>query len=156
MIITFFGHSNYLRNKSDESRVLALLESLAKMEQVDFYLGSYGQFDNFALMCARKYKEKHPGTRLFLICPYLGDWIQQRSQEIGKYYDGSIYPNLENVTPKLAIIKRNEWMVKQSDHIITYIARHSGGAYRALLYARKNKIPYTNLYEGKFEPVDSK
>jgi hypothetical protein len=44
------------------------------------------------------------------------------------------------VPSKFAIIKRNEWIVEQSDLIVVYCLRSFGGAYNALKYAkRKNK-----------------
>ena len=72
MIITFFGHSNHSYNKDDEILLLELFEKIIQNNQVDFYFGGYGNFDNFALTCAKKYKEKqHLGLTECSLCGIL-------------------------------------------------------------------------------------
>lgn len=151
MIITFCGHSNYSSSLKDEERLLKLLKIVACGEQVDFYLGGYGGFDRFALKCATKYKQRYKNTKLVFITPYLDKWLNERKDILIKIYDEIIYPEIEHVPQKFAIIKRNEWMIKQADYIFVYVSTHYGGAYRALLYAHKHKKPYTNLYQGDYE-----
>ena len=151
MIITFFGHSNYLSNAEEEKRLLELLEIVACDKQVDFYLGGYGEFDRFALKCATKYKQRHEQTKLIFITPYFGKWLSERKDILEKCYDEIVYPEIEHVPQKFAIVKRNEWMVDQADCVFVYVKRHYGGAYKALLYAHKHKKPYVNLYQGEYE-----
>lgn len=151
MIITFCGHSNFKAEQGDEGRALQILENIAKGEQVDFYLGGYGGFDRFALRCAKKYKETHPDTKLIFISPYQNKWLEDRRAQIEKEYDEIIYPELERVPLKFAILKRNEFMVGQADHVICYVQTHYGGAYKTLLYAHKRKKSYVNLYQGDYE-----
>ena len=151
MIITFFGHSNFRNEPDDESRLLALFEDISNGEQIDFYLGGYGNFDSFAKNCARKYKETHPNARVIFITPYLGKWLDERKDYLEKEYDEIIYPEIESAIPKFAIIKRNEWMVNHADYVFAYVQTHYGGAYKSLLYAHKHQKPYTNLYKGNYE-----
>lgn len=151
MIITFCGHSNYSSNLGDEERLFGLLEEVAKGNQVDFYLGGYGSFDIFAHRCAKKYKEKYPNSKLIFITPYLDKWLKKREENIRVEYDAIVYPELESVPKKFAILRRNEWMVERSDYVIGYVRTHYGGAYKTLLYAHKHKKPYVNLYQGEYE-----
>lgn len=151
MIIAFCGHSNYLSSLEDEERVLELLEIVADGNQVDFYLGGYGNFDGFALRCATRYKQCHKNAKLVFVTPYLGKWLNERKDTLRKDYDEIVYPKIESVPQKYAIIKRNEWIVEQADYLFAYVGRHYGGAYRTLLYAHKRKKPYINLYQGKYE-----
>ncbi len=151
MIITFFGHSNYASGLGDEERLLKLLEIVACDDQVFFYLGGYGGFDRFACKCARRYKQRHKNAKLIFITPYLGKWLNERKEFLEKYYDEIVYPEIENVPQRFAIIKRNEWMVDRADYVFGYVRTHYGGAYRTLLYAHKHKKPYTNLYQGDYE-----
>lgn len=146
MIITFCGHSNYLENINDKEYILNILEDLIKNKDVDFYIGGYGNFDYFALKCAKKYKEKHLNTRIIFITPYLGKWLEDRKNIINKWYDMIIYPELEKVPYKYSILKRNKWMVDKSDYIIGYVKNHFGGAYKMLNYAKKQKKDYINIY----------
>ena len=121
MIITFCGHSNYSSSLEDEERLLKLLKIVACGEQVDFYLGGYGGFDRFALKCATKYKQLYKNTKLVFITPYLDKWLNERKDILIKTYDEIIYPEIEHVPQKFAIIKRNEWMIINCELVICYI-----------------------------------
>ncbi len=151
MVITFCGHSNYAGFMGDEERLLTLLEEVICGKNVDFYLGGYGNFDGFALKCATRYKQRHINARLVFITPYLGNWLKDRKCFLEKNYDEIVFPNIEHVPQKYAITKRNEWMVDNSDFVFAYVQTHFGGAYKTLLYAKKRKKPYINLYQGMYE-----
>ena len=144
MIISFCGHSTYITNEQDKQRILELLEKLGKNEQIDFYLGGYGNFDSFARLCAKEYQKTHPDSKLYFITPYLENY--SKLEYAADLYDGTIYPELESVPRKYAISKRNEWIVNHSDYVIAYISHSFGGAYKTLLYAKKHNKPYTNIY----------
>ena len=151
MIITFCGHSNYIKNCKDEEILLNLLEKTIQGKQVDFYLGGYGNFDAFALECAKKYKQRHLNANLIFVTPYINNWLEERKDILQKSYDMVIYPELENVPLKFAIIKRNEWMVSKADYVFAYVNISFGGAYNTLLYAHNHNKPYTNLYKGNLK-----
>jgi len=151
MIVTFCGHSTFFCDEKDEKRLLNLLEKVALKNQVNFYLGGYGNFDNFALKCAKLYKKQHKNAKIVFVTPYLGKWLDKRKEFLKQNYDEIIYPEIEFVPQKLAIIKRNEWMIDQADFIFAYVTTHFGGAYKSLLYALKNKKPYVNLFQEKHD-----
>ncbi len=151
MIITFCGHSNYSSSLEDEERLLKLFDIVACGKQVDFYLGGYGCFDSFALKCAKKYKQSHKDAKLVFITPYLDKWLDNKKDILEKDYDEIVYPAIELVPRKFAIIKRNEWMIDNADYLFAYVKTHYGGAYRTLLYAHKRKKSYTNIYQGEYE-----
>lgn len=151
MIITFCGHSKYSEGATDESKLLTLFDELSNGEDITFYLGGYGDFDAFCKKCAKQYKALHPNAKLLFITPYLDKWLDDRREYLQREYDGIIYPEIENVPLRYAISKRNEWMVREADHVIAYVRSHYGGAYQTLLYAHKHNKPYTNLYEGEYE-----
>ncbi|MBR5515029.1 MAG: hypothetical protein IKU52_02360 [Clostridia bacterium] len=44
-------------------------------------------------------------------------------------YSKTIFPEeLENAVPEFAICKRNEWMINNSDYVISYVNKSYGGA----------------------------
>lgn len=150
MIITFFGHSDYMEDAKDKENLLDILQSLTDGKSVDFYLGGYGGFDNFALKCCNILKEKFKNVKTIFITPYLGEnYIKLKFAKY--YYDEIIYPEIENVPPRYAIIKRNKWMVEKADCIIVYVNRRFGGAYTALKHGVNKKKKVINLYQGNFE-----
>ena len=151
MIITFCGHSNYTSSLKDEEQLLKLFEMVACGKQVDFYLGGYGGFDSFALKCAKIYKQRYKDTKLVFITPYLDKWLNNRKDILRNNYDEIVYPSIELVPQKFAIIKRNEWMIDNADYLFAYVKTRYGGAYRTLIYAHKHKKSYTNLYQGEYK-----
>ena len=62
-------------------------------------------------------------------------------------FDSIVYPPLEAVPLKFAIIKRNEWMIREADLVITYISHSFGGAYKSMRYAQRKKKRVINLAE---------
>lgn len=136
MIITFCGHSKFLPNRGDEERFLSLLEKICDGEFVEFWLGGYGGFDNFAWHCCRMFQKSHSNSRLVFITPYL---LMERDKNdslpIWKNYDEIIYPGLEKVPKRYAISHRNRWMVEGADAIICYIQHSYGGAYATYRHA---------------------
>ncbi len=68
-----------------------------------------------------------------LVLPYLNREFDSTS------YDSTTYPPLEKVPPRYAIVKRNQWMVNESDVVISGVIHSWGGAAKTLELARKNK-----------------
>ena len=148
MIVTFCGHSDFVGNPQWEERVLSALETHVGGAPVDFYLGGYGGFDRFAEACCRRYRELHPGARLILVTPYLTSSDSHGSN--ASEYDEIIYPGLERVPPRYAIVHRNRWMVERADLLIAYVTHRWGGAFGTLQRAKRVEIPVVNLaLEGK-------
>lgn len=143
MIVTFCGHSDFCGNGIYREKIIKLLEEYIK-GGADIYLGGYGGFDSFALGCCMDYKATHSGTRLWLVTPYLNS---SRLDRDSRLYDGTIYPELENVPRRFAIIHRNRWMVDRADIVIAYISREWGGAYTTYKYALSKKKTVVNLFE---------
>ena len=140
MVITFLGHST-ITNSSEllEKMVKTILENTRKDEKISFYCGGYGDFDNLSAMACRLIKKQLPNSEVVLVTPYLKNLTKN------DIYDATIYPPIENVLPRYAIIKRNEWMVERADLIIAYVKYTYGGAYITLNYAERKKKPIINL-----------
>ena len=146
MIITFCGHAQiYNGQKELREEILKTINKNASGEDVTFYLGGYGTFDHLALLCCKEYKQNHPNARLIFVSPYLEESYFQNRELRLREYDGIEYAEVEDTPKKFAIIKRNEWMVKQSDLLIAYVNYGWGGAAKTLLYAQKHKKNYVNL-----------
>ena len=144
MIITFFGHSDFIAAKITEEKLDSILSGIPNDEKVDFYLGGYGRFDSFAYTCAKKYQINHQNAKLIFVTPYISEkYIKKRADG----YDEIIYPELENTMEKFSIPHRNKWMIKKADIVITYVEHSSGGAYTAYKYAKKIGKNIINLVE---------
>ena len=79
--------------------------------------------------------------------PYISLSEQEKIKEMQNsgLCDTSIYPPIENTSPRFAIIKRNEWMMLNADIVIAYVEREYGGAYRSLQIAKRKKKKIINI-----------
>ncbi len=132
MTVTFCGHREIHDNFDVEKWLYSVTEDLIRSGADTFYLGGYGEFDWLARDILAVHKVKHSHIKLILVTPYINHNMNDCD------YDDVIFPNLDNVHNKIAIIKRNEWMVKQSDCLVAYVIYNKGGASRTLNYAKQN------------------
>ena len=129
MIVTFCGH-NDVANPDDVRRWLEhTVGDLIQRGATTFCLGGYGGFDRLAASVLHNISASNPSVESILVLPYLN---REAEDDL---YDGTIYPPLENVPKRLAIIKRNEWMVDHADVIVAYVLHDWGGASAMLQYA---------------------
>lgn len=142
MVIVFCGHSNYIQNTNDETNILHVLEVEAGNTLCEIFLGGYGRFDDFALLCAKKFKQRHPNAKLILITPYLKNAKMNLEKAT---FDSIIYPSLEHVPPRYAISHRNKWMIEQADIVVCYVSHKYGGAYAMYADAKRKGKRIHNL-----------
>lgn len=135
MVCTFFGHADAKKEIIPALRkeIINLIEN----KNVDtFYVGNHGHFDFYAETVLKELSEIYPHIKYSVVLAYL-----PRGSE-GEYYDFSntIYPEgIEKAPLKYAIIKRNKWMIDNSDFVITYVKRVVGGAAQFKELAEKKK-----------------
>ncbi len=150
MIVSFCGHSDFVQSEQSKQKVIGLLEEKIGENQVDFYLGGYGLFDNFAYICAKEYKLKHSNARLVFVTPYITPEYQKRELEYKQtIYDLIVYPNIEHVPLRFAIEYRNKYMMEKADLVISYVCREYGGAYKTYRYALKLGKKIFNIAKNK-------
>lgn len=133
MKITFCGHKELAARTAVKQWLQSVCEELILQGADEFYLGGYGAFDSLCASVLRELKPKHDHIRLILVLPYLNSNI------ITDGYDETLYPPLESVPRKFAILRRNEWMVQESDIVVAYVKHDWGGAAKTLQYARKKR-----------------
>ena len=147
MTITFCGHPNFsFDNTVKEKLKELLLQEIRKNPACKFYLGGYGDFDSLCLSILKEIKADFPAIELLFITPYLDD-NYSKLETAKLYYDGIIYPPLENVPRRFCISKRNEWMVDEADFVIAFVKYSWGGAAKTLEYAKRKKVGFFNLAE---------
>lgn len=147
MTITFCGHSNFsFDNTVKEKLRELLLQEIRKNPACKFYLGGYGDFDSLCLNILKELKIQFPNIESLFITPYLDD-NYSKLETAKLYYDGIIYPPLENVPRRFCISKRNEWMVNEADLVIAFVKYSWGGAAKTLEYAKRKKVDFFNLAE---------
>lgn len=133
MIITFLGHNDVPDFEKVSEWLCNVLDQFIYEENVVFYLGGYGGFDRLAASVVRQKQQINASAQAVLVIPYLN----RKYDETG--YDYTLFPPLESVPPRYAILKRNEWMVTQAEIIIAYVTHSWGGAAKALAYAHRKR-----------------
>ena len=80
-----------------------------------FYVGNQGQFDTIVRGVLRELKKEYPQINYAVVLAY----IPGKQNE----YDDSdtmLPEGIESVHPRYAISWRNNWMLRQSDYVVTY------------------------------------
>ena len=135
MVISFFGHADFSSSENVENSIKKLFTKLKKVDKVEFYLSGYGAFSDFAYKKCVEFKNNHHNVKIIFITPYLDSYLENRKDSLRSLYDEIIFPTIENIPKKFAIIKRNEWIVDNSNLIVFYVNRSFGGASKVLTYA---------------------
>lgn len=145
MVITFCGHSQAVFTEEEKQRVYDIIESeIIKYPDCVFYLGAYSDSDTLFKITIDLLKAKYKNIKTVFVTPYLDD-NYTKLKFAKDFYDDVIYPPLENVPKRYAIIKRNQWMVDNSDLLIAYVKLSFGGASKTLEYAKRKGKPYINV-----------
>ena len=143
MTVTFCGHSTLSGTAPIRKWLLETTGALIAEGADFFYLGGYGMFDALAFEVMREQKRAHPHITLALALPYLDSKLSTDG------YDEIIYPPLETVPKRYAIVCRNRWMVEMADYVVVYIEHDWGGAYKTYRYAKSKRKKIFNLAELK-------
>ncbi len=145
--VVFFGHRYIEENPFAVKERIEdkIRELLAEHEYIEFTVGKNGEFDLFAAQAVRRVNRELYETKcnLTLFLPYPTAEYTNNIEQLEKYYDN--FEVLRNTHPKSAITERNKIMVDRADLVICYISQKSGGAYRAVEYARKQNKKIINL-----------
>ena len=144
--VMFCGHSKIYQTCEISKWLDIILPALIEGGAATFYLGGYGDFDRLAAAAVKRQKAVYPNITSVLVLAYLNREYDTVA------YDTTTYPPLEKVPPRYAIVKRNQWMVSESDVVISGVVHSYGGAVKTLHYARsKGKVifQYPNQTEKK-------
>lgn len=143
MICTFFGH----RDAPDSIRPLllaVLTELIEKQGVLRFYLGYQGNFDAMARNVLIQLQKSHD-ICFELVLPYL----PAKQETMFETIPTVLPEGIETVPRRFAIGYRNNWMVRQSDIVITYVTRGFGGAAACKEAALKKRKTVIELSQQK-------
>lgn len=150
MTITFVGHS-VVPSTSELKNIVKehLRSNIINADTVVCYVGGYGDFDKICACACRELKNDFFNLEVVYVTPYINLSAQLKIKEMKNLglCDSSVYPPIENVPPKFAISKRNEWMITNADLVLAYVNRNYGGAYQSLRMAKRKKKKIINLFD---------
>ena len=144
--VSFIGHRQVSSVAFVEDQVERIAVDLMRQKNfVEFYLGRNGEFDIAAASGIKRAQDRvgHEKSALILVLPY-------KMKDLPYYqafYDEVMLPVDPSVHFKAAITKRNEWMIENTDLLISYITKSEGGAYTTYRYAQTKGLQICNLAE---------
>ena len=151
--VAFFGHRRIDKFREIEERLVPILKELIlTKEYVEFYIGRNGDFDEFVASVIKRVQKQldRDNNVMILTLPYTVKDIEYYED----YYDEIVIPDaIGKAHPKGAITLRNKWMVEESDLVVCYVERESGGAYSAVKYAKKLNKRVVNI--GSAEDIEN-
>lgn len=161
-IVAFIGNREVADSQSVLEKLLSTLEELFGAECSDslfrypvFYCGGYGAFSQIASDAIDIFRKRNPeikSEKLF-ITPYVTPSYLKVNKYMKEFYDEIVYPPLENVPPKFAISRRNQWMIDRCNLLVAYMENPFGNTRKCVEYAvRKDKIVIF-VDSGKMESV---
>ena len=130
-VCTFFGH----RECPDSIKIKlreVLIELITDHDVDMFYVGNQGRFDAIVRVILRELKKEYPQIDYAVVLAYMPG----KQTEYDDYSDTMLPEGIESVHPRYAISWRNNWMLHQSDYVVTYITHSWGGAVQ---YSNKAK-----------------
>ena len=148
MTIAFAGHAVVSSNKRVKEMVKEQIrKNIIGVKFVTCYLGGHGDFDEICACACRELKQEHICVEVVYVAPYisLSEQLKIKEMQESGLCDTSIYPPIENVPPRFAISKRNEWMMINADLVIAYVEHSFGGAYKSLQVAKRKKKKIINI-----------
>ncbi len=130
MVCTFFGHS-YAGAQIKPELTEVLRNLIEKENNIKFLVGNHGNFDIMVWEALASLKKEYG----HIICYKVLAYMPRSSAQGG---ENTVFPEgLESVPKRIAILKRNEWMIENSDTVITYVWHSAGGAYKFKEFAKK-------------------
>ncbi|MFI3294168.1 MAG: hypothetical protein SNI70_11715 [Rikenellaceae bacterium] len=133
MTVTFCGHNDVYGDEKIRSWLETVIRQLISEGVTHFYCGGHGGFDRMLSSVLEQEKKRSPQIQRILVLAYL------EKNHYEDDYDYTIYPELEKVPKRFAILKRNEIMVQDNDVLVAYVTHSWGGAAKTLEYAQKKK-----------------
>ena len=123
MLCIFFGP------KDTRDTILPSLEKaifhLIQSEGVrDFYIGNNGNFDGYAQRLLREIS-KTENIQYTIVLSRLNE------QALNGDQNATLFPlGQENIPPRFAISKRNEWLIQHASHAIVYVKYKISNSFR--------------------------
>ena len=138
MVCTFFGHKDAPSNI--KMRLEEIIEALINEGVKNFYVGNNGNFDFYVQGVLENIVKKHNDIRFSVVLSTINETAIGAKQKYTVFPEG-----LENALPKFAISKRNDWMINNSQIVITYVRHNFSNSHKWLEKAKKKGLRVINL-----------
>ena len=136
----FFGHRDC--PETIKQKLRSTIIDLIENHNVDmFYVGDQGQFDAMVRYTLRQLKQEYSHIDYAVVLAYMPG----KQKDYEDYSDTMLPEGIESIHPRFAISWRNNWMLRHSAYVVTYITHSWGGAAKFAKKARTLKKIVLNL-----------
>ena len=127
MKVTFFGHRD--TPLSVLPKLEEVLRRLIEKEKADvFYVGGQGSFDRMVQGVLCRLCREYPQIQAVAVLAYMPK-AGERQGSGGQFLTDTLLPaEVVCVPPRFAILRRNRWMLQNSDALVCYVRYKTGGA----------------------------
>ena len=133
MICTFFGHRD--APFSLKSELKSAINKAISMGATTFYVGNNGNFDLLCQQVLSEILKIRDGFNYYIVASHIYEKALFGKQE------QVIFPEeLEGVIKRFAICKRNEYMLKRSSFVVSYIRTPASNSYKLVEKAKKTGL----------------
>ena len=143
-VCTFFGHRDCPSTIKPLMRKV-IIDLIENQNVVTFYVGQQGSFDFLVQTVLSALAEEYPRIRYAVVLARLPQ--QSKTYDPLDYSNTLLPEGIENIPPRFSINWRNEWMLKQSSVVVTYVTHSWGGAAKFAEKATRLKKTVINLAE---------
>lgn len=147
--VSLFGHRTIDNHLLLQDKIVFVVKKLLlEKEFIRFLIGRDGEFDIVAASAILRAKRElgKDNCSLVWVCAYPKAEYLNNQTSFDRYYDEiELCEEAAAAYPKAAITIRNKSMVSRSDLILCYIEHRSGGAYKAVQYAKSLSKQCINL-----------
>lgn len=127
MTCCFFGHGTCPSDIRPKVKI-QIERMMTEFDKVTLYVGDHGQFDKMVRGVMKELISEGKSVDYSVVLAYMP--YQKRKFDAPNRYSDTICPDgIDNVPPRFAICKRNDWMIDNSDAVICYVVNRFGGAY---------------------------
>lgn len=135
---TFLGHHD-CPSSIKEKLYETIIDLIENHDVSMFYVGNHGSFDAIVRSVLRDLQSKCPQIQYAVVLAYLPGKKSEFSYD--DYSDTMLPEGIEAVPRRFAITWRNKWMLRQAEHVVTYVTHSWGGAAQfAEMAEKKEKI----------------
>ena len=141
-VCTFFGHRDCPSTIKPLMRKV-IIDLIENQNVVTFYVGQQGSFDFLVRTVLSELAEEYPRIRYAVVLARLPQ--QSKTYDPLDYSNTLLPEGIENIPPRFSINWRNEWMLKQSSVVVTYVTHSWGGAAQFTKLAERQRKVIINL-----------
>lgn len=139
MVCTFFGHKdtpNHIKTDLQE----AILNLIEHEGIKTFYVGNNGNFDFLTQNVLMEITKIRTDITYYIVLSFIDELALSGNQ------DRTIFPEeLARSLPQFAIYKRNDWLIKNSEYVITYVKYSFSNCQKWKEKASKKGLKIINL-----------